>query len=242
MNRFDGNTILIAEGDKVFGTQLAEALSFNGATCFYAEDLESAKKLFNKYDFDLVISNYYLSDGVIHQMIDWCSENLLTMPIFTCVGYPLAGDCGLSQKHSISDVFSKNDSRRIMTGLSKLLFDFNQFHESLLEMITPTEVLIEIQIGLSSFLVRPIELNNDSMFVQMDCQFTRGSFGVLKFSLGHGEKCQNFIIPGFFENQFSEGQVFKINKKYISSWMKFLAFLDDKQMNITHFMNKAAGH
>lgn len=241
MNRFDGNTILIAEGDKIFGTQLAEVLSYHGATCFYAEDLENAKKLFAKYDFDLVISNYYLSDGVIHQMIDWCSDNLRTLPIFTCVGYPLVGDCELSQRHSIADIFTKNDSRRILTGLSKLLFDFNQFHESLLEMITPTEVLIEIQVGLSSFLVRPIELNNDSMYVQMDCQFGRGTFGVLKFSLGQGENSQNFIIPGFFESQSFEGQLFRINKKYVSNWMKFLTFLDDKQMDITHFMNKAAG-
>jgi hypothetical protein len=241
MNRFDGNTILIAEGDRVFGTQLAEVLSFKGATCFYAEDLENAQKLFGKYDFDLVISNYYLSDGVIHQMIDWCSENLQTLPIFTCIGYPLAGDCELSQKHSIADVFSKNDPRRILSGLSKLLFDFNQFHESLLEMISPTEVLIEIQVGISSFIVRPIELNNDSMYVHVDRQFARGTFGVLKFSLGQDENSQNFIIPGFFEGKFSEGQVFRINRKYISNWLKFLAFLDDKQMKITCFMNKAAG-
>lgn len=241
MNRFDGNTILIAESDRDFGAQLAQALSFNGATCFYAEDLKHAQELFGKYDFDLVISNYYLSDGVIHQMIDWCSDNLQTLPIFTCIGYPLAGDCELSQKHSIADVFSKNDSRRIMSGLTKLLFDFNQFHESLLEMISPTEVLIDIQVGISSFIVRPIELNNDSMYVQLDCQFTRGTFGVLKFSLGQGENSQTFTIPGFFEGQFSEGQVFKINKKYISNWLKFLAFLHDKQMKITYFMNKAAG-
>lgn len=241
MNRFDGNTILIADGDKAFGTQLADVLSYNGATCFYSADLESAKKLFGKYDFDLVISNYYLSDGVIHQMIDWCSDNLRTLPIFTCVGYPLPADSELSQKYSIADVFSKNDARRMLTGLSKLLFDFNQFHESLLEMVVPTEVIIEIKVGPNSFLVRPIELTADSMFVQMDCNFTRGTFGVLKFSLGQGENSQNFIIPGFFEGQYSEGQMFKINKTYLPNWDRFLKFLDDKQMDITHFMKKAAG-
>ncbi len=241
MNRFDGNTILIADGDKFFGTQLADVLTFNGATCFYSEDIESAKKLFNKYEFDLVISNYYLSDGVIHQLIDWCTHNLRTLPIFTCVGYPLPADSELSLKHSIADTFSKNDSRRMLTGLSKLLFDFNQFHESLLEIITPTEVLIEIKVGNSSFLVRPLELTNDSMYVHMDRDFTRGTFGILKFSLGIGESSQNFIIPGFFENRFSEGQVFKINKTYLPNWERFLKFLNDRQMDITHFLNKAAG-
>ncbi len=43
MNRFDGNTILIADGDKAFGAQLADVLSYNGATCFYSADLKVPK-------------------------------------------------------------------------------------------------------------------------------------------------------------------------------------------------------
>lgn len=242
MNRFDGNTILIADGDRVYGTQLAEVLGKNGAKCFYTENLGGAKKLFLKYDFDLVISNYYLSDGVIHQLIDWCSGNLRTLPIFTCLGYPLPADSELSQKFSIADIFSKSDSRRMLSGLSALLFDFNAFHESLLEIITPTEILIEIMVGTNSFMVTPLELTSNSMYVQMDSQFTCGTFGILKFSLGNGKNSQSFIIPGSFETGVIEGQIFKINKTYVPNWEKFLKFLDDRQVDITYFMCKAAGY
>jgi len=242
MSRFDGNTILIADGDRVYGTQLADVLAQNGAKCFYTEDLEGAKNLFLKYDFDLVISNYYLSDGVIHQLIDWCSDNLRTIPIFTCLGYPLPADSELSQKFSIADIFSKSDSRRILSGLSKLLFDFNAFHESLFEMITPDEILIEIKVGTNSFIFRPLELTSNSMYVQMDSHFSRGTFGILKFSFGNGENNQNFIIPGFFETGEIEGQIFKINKTYVPNWGKFLKFLDNRQVDITHFICKAAGY
>ena len=124
MKRFDGNTILIADGDSVYYTPLAETLTYNGATCFYAQDVESGKLLFE---------------------IDWCSTNLGTPPDLTCVGSPLVGDSEIYQKYSMADVFSKNGSRRMFRGPSTLLFDFNQFLESLLEIMLPTQVQIEIQ-------------------------------------------------------------------------------------------------
>lgn len=90
-------------------------------------------------------------------------------------------------------------------------------------------------------LVRLIEINHDSLCVHIDWNFDRGTCGFLKFSLGHGANNQSLITRGFFENLCAEGRIFKINKKNISNRMRFIKFLNEKQINKPHFMKKAAG-
>ena len=240
MIRLDGNAILIADSDSSYGAQLADALSLHGARCFRAEHISEAKFLLKKYDFDLVISNYYLVDGIIHQLIDWSTNNLETLPIFTCIGYPYPAE-SFSHQHSIVETFSKNDSRRILTSLSKLLFDFNQFQENLLEMTSPTEILIELHSGGRTDIVRPIEINDESLYFQYDIVSPKGTFGILKFSILSEAQGENFLIPGYFDGSCSSGQLFMINQKYLTNWARFIKFLNLKQLNITNFLKRASG-
>jgi len=74
------------------------------------------------------------------------------------------------------------------------------------------------------------------LFVQYDPEIKKGAFGILKFSLAYENQDQNFIIPGFFDGPF-----FRVNGNYLPNWEKFLKFLSLRQVNITTFMNKAAG-
>jgi hypothetical protein len=242
MIRLDGNTILVVDTDKVYGTQLKEVLSIHGGTCFFASDIASSKDLLKKYDFDLVISNYYLVDGLIHQIIDWSAKTLSYQPIFTCIGYPLPADSDLSQKQSIADVFSKSDFSRMLSGISYLLFDFDEFQKSLNELVAPEEIKINLKAGDRSLVVSPLEISSDKVFLLLDEEFNKGTFGILKFSFVYEKKVHDFVIPGLFEGKFSGGQVFKISSAYNTSWNRFLNFLHLRQLTITGFLKKAAGN
>lgn len=236
MIRLDGNAILIADPDLAYGMQLSDSLSFHGAKCFIAEHLSEAKVLLKKYDFDLVISNYYLTDGIIHQLIDWSSRELKSMPIYTCIGYPYS-DRKLSEKHSIADLFTKSDSRRIVSSLSKLLFDQQQFKENILELLTPREIMIELHMGGVSQFIRPLEIHHQGLYLQNVEPFEIGAFGILKFSLLSAGQTEHFLIPGHFE----EREHFKVSSNYLPNWEKFVAYMDLKQLNVTNFLHKAAG-
>lgn len=239
--RFDGHSILIADPDTAYGLQLSDALTLHGAKCEVAEHLAAAKVQLKNHDFDIIVSNYYLSDGIIHQLIDWCTLSLDILPVFTCIGYPFPADIDLSRKHSISDVFSKGDSRRILSGLSDLLFNATEFRENICASVVPAEILIELHVDGKCHLIRPIEITNESVFIQLDHVSPNGTSGILKFSLISNGQSQNFLIPGKLAGKFPGGQLFKINQKYHGNWDKFLKFLNLKQMRITHFLNKASG-
>ena len=239
--RFDGNSILIADPDTAYGMQLSDALTLHGARCSVAEHLSAAKALLLKYDFDMVISNYYLSDGIIHQLIDWSTSNLSSVPIFTCVNYPFPADANISKNHSIAQVFTKGDSRKILSTLSDLLFDFSSYKESLHEISRPVEILIELHVSGKCHIIRPQEITHDSVFLQLDSASPKGDFGILKFSLLLEGKSQNFLIPGQLMGAYPGGQLFKINQKYLKNWEKFLNYLNLKQLRITNFLNKASG-
>ncbi|WP_408098722.1 hypothetical protein ACJVC5_07355 [Peredibacter sp. HCB2-198] len=242
MERFDGNVILVVDIDRVYGTQLTEVLALQGARSFFACSLAEAKELLAQFDFDIVICNYYLADGIIFQLIDWCEKNIETLPIFTAMGNPLPGEIGLLHKQSIADVFSKGDRTRMLNGLSNLLFDFKEFHGRLQEMIHPNEVMIELKVKSERMFVRPIEIADDSIYLLMKQEFQPGMFGIMNFSLCENKDIQHLVIPGFFAGRFGGGQQFKINRTYQGHWKIFLDHMQEKQMNITNFLKKAAGN
>ncbi|WPU65784.1 DNA-binding transcriptional response regulator [Peredibacter starrii] len=242
MNRYDGNTILIVDIDRVYGTQLAEVLASQGARTSFGSSIAEAKELLLQFDFDIVISNYYLTDGIIFQLIDWCEKNIRTLPIFTAMGNPLPGELDLLRKQSIADVFSKGDRNRMFTGISNLLFDFKEFQGNLQEMISPSEVMIELKVKEERMFARPIEIADDCIYLLLKQQFQAGMFGIMNFSLREKKEVQHFVIPGFFAGEFAEGQQFRINRTYQGHWKIFLDHMQDKQMNISNFLKKAAGH
>jgi hypothetical protein len=242
MNRFDGNTILVADIDQVYGMQLVEVLKSHGAKCAFANGIAESKHLFEKYDFEIVIANYFLADGIIHQLIEWSHENMKTPPIFTAMGYPLPGEAELLQKHSIAEVFSKSDRTKILSGLSHLLFDFQQFQKSLMEMIIPYELTFELNVNSQKLLARPIEMSAESIFLCLGQSFEPGSFAEMSFSMDLNKGSQKFVIPGNFANEASGGQYFNIDQTYSRHWNRFLNLMNEKQSNISTFIKKAAGY
>lgn len=241
MIRLDGHSILIADPDSAYGIQLSDVLTFHGARCYTAEHIAAAKVLLSKYDFDMVISNYYLTDGIIHQLIDWSSQNVSVLPIFTCIGYPFPGDHAISKTHSIAEVFSKNDPRKILSSISELLVSPTDLATTFTEAQINTEILLELHVSGKTQLIRPIEITEESVFLQVDSPSSKGTFGILKFSLISNGQTQNYLIPGLLEAHFPGGQLFVVNRKYLRNWNKFLKFIKLKQLRITNFLNKAAG-
>jgi CheY-like chemotaxis protein len=239
--KISGNIILLADSDKAYAQDTTSALTELGCVCHYAQDLLQAKSLLKTQDFDLVICNYYLSDGVIHQLIEWSVENLKVLPIFTCVGYALPGDIEISQRYAISDTFTKSDPTRMFSGIARLLFDFNQFYNSLLEMIAPTEIILEIQVGGEIHFVKPIEVSMQKVFFQSENPFDHGAFGFLRFYIKLGEDFHNFNIPGFITQEGLEEFNFQIHPSYLVNWDRFLGYLEVKQIDITDFLARATG-
>lgn len=241
MMRFDGNNILIVDGDNSFKRNLGSVLESHGANCSFVANIAEAKTILTSYDFDLVIANYYLADGIIHQLIDWSVSHLRSVPIFTCTGYPLAGAREFVQKQAIAEVFSKTDPEKIIECLSGLLFDFNQFHESLLELIDPQEIRIEVKVGDDTLVVKPIELSEEHLYFSLEKFVRTGSLGILMFSLQMNEQSEHFVIPGYFEARASGEHVFRIHRHYQASWVRFLNLLSTRQVSITDFLNRVAG-
>jgi hypothetical protein len=241
MMRFDGNSILLVDTDLEFLNHLAAELTGRGVQCFTANDMTSAKDLLCRYDFDLVVANYYLSDGIFYQLIDWCTANLSFLPIFTCVGHPFVGESELSRKHAIAVVFQKGDVEPILSGISKLLFNFQDFQQGLLEMIEPIEIKIEITVSDYNFLATPAEIHDDHMYLALDREFPTGTFGVLRFGFALADRYQSLIIPGFLDGRSASGERFVVDVRYLGHWKCFLDYLDMKQLNISKFLSKAAG-
>lgn len=243
MIRLDGHNILIVETDPAFAAQLAEVLSHHGANCVKAEHISESKLIMKDKEFDLVISNYYLDDGVIHQLIDWSTRNLEFVPVFTCVGYPYVSEIEISHRSSISEIFTKYDFNRIVTSLSRLLFDFDEFEERLLESVTPVEIMLELHIDEVCYLVRPSEITSDSVIFDIDTHLPLGISGVLKFSLLSFGCDQNFLIPGVLESSFANDEkLFRVDTKHLKSWEKFCSFLNLKQLNVSNFIKRVSGN
>jgi hypothetical protein len=188
-----------------------------------------------------VVANYYLSDGIIHELIDWCEHFLKELPLFTCIGHPLPSDVVFFQKHSIVDVFDKKNPQKVARGLSELLFNFNEFHESLLELVTPKEISILLLVGGHKLNLWTHEIYDNGLYFQTERSFMGGTFGILKFSLVGDDKIQNFVIPGHVEGQSIDGTLFRINHKYAPKWKQFLTFLNEKQIKVNRFLKRASG-
>ena len=105
--RLDGNSFLIIDGDALYVQDLITSLKDVGGICQGAVFLEDAKVVLSTSDVDLVICSYYLPDGIIHQLIDWCKSNLEYLPTFTTIGYPVNGEKDFLHRQLVADDFYK---------------------------------------------------------------------------------------------------------------------------------------
>ncbi|HXH73820.1 MAG TPA: hypothetical protein VNJ08_02575 [Bacteriovoracaceae bacterium] len=242
MKRLDGNSVLIIEGDSVYNHKLKEVFSLSGAQTFSAFNLEEAIKSLEIYDFDIVICSYYLSDGLIHNVIDWSKQHLQSLPVFVAIGSSMPGDEELLHRHLISYVFNKGHNPvSLVSAVQGFLFDFNRFFESLLFMVEPKGICLELVVKQSIFEVNAIELTNDGIFVSMESPFDLGTFALLRISIYEGSQVENYTLVGSLGGNIPGGQHFNVNESYSHTWNNVLAIIDKKQLTITKFMKKVSG-
>ncbi|HXH29908.1 MAG TPA: hypothetical protein VNJ01_03780 [Bacteriovoracaceae bacterium] len=241
MLRLNGNTILIVDADKDFCQRLDEMMTKHGARCFIAAHVQAAKELMRKFDFDLVVCSYNLTDGFIHQLIDWCEEEVSILPLFTSIGYSLPNEVVLSQRQSIAEVFMTKDVFNIVAAMPKLLFDYQEFKHSLHDTFFNHGLVLEVKVAAEILISKPIEINGKSLLIYNEMLFPVGTFGIIKLSFNDQRQNDSYILPGFFDEVVSEGQIFLIDQKYGSRWTLFLKRLHDKQCSINTFMKKASG-
>ncbi len=241
MNRLDGNTILIVESDREILAKLQGELELRGAIVFCTESVDAAISTMEEFDFDVIICSYYLPDGLIHHLVDWCRLYLDQLPIFIALGTSIPADDELLKRHLISGIFSKNlDVEKMIIGLNKFLFDFDKFYQSLLEMIEPRGVQLELMVEEEIMSVQPIEMTGTGVFVSIDKKFQMGTFALLRVSVFDDDYLENFTMVGSLDGVINGGQHFKINESYENTWNKLLNKLQEKQMSITRFLAKVA--
>jgi len=241
MSRLDGNSILIIDGDKHLSQTLHDNLAARGAIVFSVDSIEGALNTIEEFEVDVVISSYYLPDGLIHHVIDWCRYNLDQLPIFVALGTSVPGDDELMKRHLISGVFSKAiDMDKLVKSLQGYLFDFEKFYESLVSMIEPRGVALELVIQDEKMQVFPIEMTEEGIFVAVDRRFEFGTFGLLRVSVFDDDLLENYTMVGSMDGVINGGQHFRINESYESTWNKLLNKLNQRQLSITNFLCKVA--
>src|SRR5665647_284910 len=219
----NGNTILIIDMDQHFAEKLSQALEGKGAYCFITSNMKDARKIFNDFDLDLVVCSYYLPDGLIHHLIDWCRDNLSNIPVFVALGQALPADDGLRRRSLISDVLQRSDNFDLaIKCISDLLFDYDKFRLAISEMVDPRGIEFELMINKESFEVKATEIFSDSLSISFNREICDGSHAILRVSLFESGKLENFIFMGSMENAPASGHIFKINDIYNKIWQKFM--------------------
>ncbi len=242
MQVFKGNNILVLDQDAEFAEELCRTLNEKGARTYLAGSIIEAQYFLEKYDFDLLLSSFYLFDGSFSKLIDWCRSNVEILPVFAAIGYPTPGESHLTQKQSIAEFFLVRDAEKIVKGLSRLVFDYRAFEDAIFQTFEEHEILLEVKVGDRLFLSRPVEVGPDSILILTDEAFPVGTFGIIKLTFKDYRTNDNYVIPGFFEEWVSEGQTFVVDPNYQNRWGYFLKRLQDKQKRINTFMKKAAGY
>jgi hypothetical protein len=240
--RLDGNSFLVIDGDSTYVQDLMTSIQNIGGNCSGALFLEDAKTFLKTSDVDVVICSYYLPDGIIHQLIDWCKINLDSLPTFTTIEYPLQGEKDFLHRQLVAEVFFKKQSHdEILKLISMLIFDFKEFKNSILDIAEPRGISLELFSNKNKHWVKAIEITSDSLFISADESFDFGSFGLLMVTVFDQGDYENFHVVGFFEGHFPGGQYFKVHNDYGQIWSRLLVKLEDKQLSIDKFLQKASG-
>ncbi len=240
--RLDGNSFLVIDGDTTYVQGLVKSVQGAGGICSGAVFMEDAKALLTASDIDVVICSYYLPDGIIHQLIDWCKTNLGTMPTFTTIGYPLNGESDFLHRQLVAEVFYKaQEHEEIIKSLNLIVFDFEQFKASIMDMLDPKGISLELLSNKEKHEIKAIEITSDSLFISAEQKFEFGSFGLLRVTIFDDGNIENFPVIGFFEGHFPGGQLFKVHEDYGQVWSRLLTKLDEKQLSIINFLQRASG-
>jgi hypothetical protein len=241
IKRLDGNNVLIIDNDQKYCEHLAQTFVASGAQASFVQNQDSAFKVLEIYDYDVIICSYYLPDGLIHHVIDWCKDHLMSLPVFVALGSGIPSEEALLQRHLISCVLKKGDHFGLVTKVQKFLFDFNKFYQNLIDMVEERGVGLELVVQNERFEATAIETKVDGVFVGFDEDFIPGSPALLQVSIYDGFLIENFTLLGSLCGKIQGGQFFKINSSYERSWSEVLKRIEERQFSITTFLSKAAG-
>lgn len=241
MIKFNGNSILLVEGDQAYAYQLKQILEERGAIVVLSQNLKEAKNCLNHSDFDLVIASHKLSDGNVRDLFEWAKDSLSTIPTLAAIGNCTQLEKKQLEKLGVNNFFSKSDSVKLFDDISKALFSFDDFKKNFLESRYERGISYELSAGGKKISVKALEIMEKGIFLSFESPFTFGHVAVLKLSCTEGLHIESLSVSGVLQGEFSEGQFFKVNDDELNKWGTLLSQLDQKQVEVTEFLKKASG-
>jgi len=241
MIKFNGNSILLVEGDRAYAYQLKQILEDRGAIVSLAQDMKEARNSLNKSDFDLMISCHKLPDGSARDLVEWAKDNLSTLPTFAAIGNCTQLEMKQLQKLGVESFFSKTDSVKLFDDISKALFSFDEFKKNFLESRYERGISYELSASGKTISVKALEIMDKGIFLSFDGPFAFGHVAILKLTCTEDLHIESISVSGVLQGEFSEGQFFKVNDDELNKWENLLSQLDQKQGEVTEFLKKASG-
>ena len=241
MIRFNGNSILVIEGDKAYAFQLKEILEERGAMILSCSSIEESKKHLNKADFDMIICSQSLSDGTARDLIEWCKDSLSNLPIFAALGNCTQFEKKQLEKIGVENFFSKTDSVKLFDDISRALFSFDEFKKNYLESRFEKGISYELKIGGKKIMVKALEIMEKGVFLSFETPFSLGHSATLSLNCSDGLNIESVSLRGALLGEFAGGQFFQVQDEDLKLWEKLLSQLCKKQDDVTQFLKKASG-
>jgi len=242
MKRLNGNSLLIIDADQNYSEKVSTYLISLGAQCTYVTSQAEAKLLFKSFDFDLVLCSYYLPDGIIHQLVDWCKCKLETMPVFVVLADIQPMDKSLMSQYTISGHFRKRENPAdLLNDLENLLFDFDKFYQGIREMVEPRGIKFEMLVNNKNMEIEGIEIYEKSLLISTQAELDINSQVIVRITVFDGPVMETFLCSGFIGQSSDEGFIFNVYPNYLEAWARFLSKLDKRQFKINAFMKKVSG-
>lgn len=241
MIKFNGNSILLVEGDQAYAYQLKQILEDRGAMVVLSRDQKEAKNCLNHSDFDLMISTHKHADGHIRDLIEWAKDSLSTLPTFAAIGNCTQLEKKQLEKLGVVNFFSKSDSVKLFDDISKALFNFDDFKKNYLESRHERGISYELSAGGKEIQVKALEIMEKGIFLSFEKPLGFGHSALLKLTCTEDLNIESLLVSGVLQGEFSEGQFFRVNDDELTKWQTLLTQLDQKQDEVTQFLKKASG-
>ncbi|MES2528789.1 MAG: response regulator [Bdellovibrionota bacterium] len=241
MIRFNGNSILVVEGDKAYAFQLKQILEERGAMVTTTSSIDESRKHLNRVDFDMIICSQSLSDGSARDLMDWCKDSLSNIPIFAALGNCTQFEKKQLEKLGVENFFSKNDSVKLFDDISRALFSFDDFKKNFLESRFEKGISYELKIGGKKIMVKALEIMEKGVFLSFETPFSLGHSATLSLNCSEGLNIDSVTLRGALQGEFAGGQYFQVQDEDLKLWEKILSQLCKKQDDVTQFLKKASG-
>jgi hypothetical protein len=236
MIRFDSNRILLIDADNLGSRKVMLEFTKSGGKCSIASCFEDAKKLFNMFDYDMVLSEFNLSDGNFTDFFKWYQSNVCDTTVFavTSLKKPeLPSGVAFLDKALTLETFMKE--------ANDLLFDFKEFENNLSDLSNNNGIAFELTIDQKCFVAKPIEFDGKMLILGLEKTMAPGTIAKLKITFHDFRHAEIFNLIGVMGKVLTDCQVFQVDQAYSENWNAALKCLNDRQLSITKFMNKVAG-